>query len=53
MPRMIKNGRIVEDASNETLTLDQWLAAEDKAQAVGLEPGEGPFPLRLRCLCTG
>ena len=45
MPRMIKNGGIVEEAGNEILTLDQWLAAEDKAQAVGLEPGEGPFPL--------
>ena len=52
MPRMIKNGRIVEDASNDTLTLDQWLAAEDKAQAVRLEPGEGPFPLleHLDCI---
>ncbi len=45
MPRVIKNGRIVEDAGSETLTLDQWLAAEDKAQAVCLEPGEAPLPL--------
>ena len=45
MPRVIKNGRVVEDAGSDTLTLDQWLAAEDKAQAVRLEPGEAPLPL--------
>ena len=58
MPRLIKDGAIVEDAWREAdedlqapgrdqiATLDQWLQLEDKAgSAVQLEPGQAPTPL--------
>jgi uncharacterized protein (DUF934 family) len=45
MPRLIKDGAIVEDAQTDVLSLDEWLASEDKACAVQLEPGEAPLPL--------
>lgn len=58
MPRLIKNGHIVEDSwlladpdvaaagSDRILSLEQWLAQTEKAGcAVQLEPGQGPAPL--------
>ena len=58
MPRMIKDGAIVEDAwrdadedlpgpaTDQVATLDQWLRLDDKAgSAVQLEPGQAPAPL--------
>ncbi len=45
MPRLIKNGAIVEEQAPDLLTLEQWLAAADKARPVQLEPGEAPLPL--------
>ena len=45
MPRLIKDGAIVEDTAPDVLSLDEWLAAENKAQAVQLQPGEAPLPL--------
>lgn len=45
MPRLIKNGAIVEEQAPELLPLEQWLAAADRARAVQLEPGEAPLPL--------
>lgn len=58
MPRLIKNGAIVEDqwlladqdsptpAPEQVLTLDQWMALEDKTgDPVQLEPGQAPAPL--------
>ena len=45
MPRLIKDGAIVEDTATDVLSLDEWLAAENKAQAVQLQPGEAPLPL--------
>ncbi len=45
MPRLIKDGAIVEDSATDVLSLDEWLAAENKAQAVQLQPGEAPLPL--------
>lgn len=59
MPRLIKNGAIVEDqwqplnpdndgpaSSQQILSLAQWLALDAKSgQAVQLEPGETPDPL--------
>lgn len=46
MPRLIKNGVIVEDDSPEVLDLEQWLECRDRAQrAVVLEPGETLAPL--------
>lgn len=46
MPRLIKDGVIVEDDSPEVLDLEQWLACSDRTQrAVVLEPGETLAPL--------
>jgi uncharacterized protein (DUF934 family) len=58
MPRLIRDGAIVEDAWREAdedlrtpgpeqiATLDQWLQLEEKAgSAVQLEPGQAPAPL--------
>ena len=46
MPRLIKNGVIVEDHGPEVLDLEQWLQSEDRAnRAVVLEPGETLAPL--------
>ena len=58
MPRLIKNGNIVEDqwlpldpespnpSSDQVYSLDQWLELEDKAgSAVQIEPGQSPAPL--------
>lgn len=58
MPRLIKNGAIVEDswlpvdaqaqvpAANQICTLEQWLVLESKASsAVQLEPDQPPAPL--------
>ena len=46
MPRLIKNGAIVEDDGPEVLDLEQWLQSEDRAsRAVVLEPGETLAPL--------
>ena len=46
MPRLIKNGAIVEDHGPEVLDLEQWLQMEDRAtRAVVLEPGETLAPL--------
>jgi uncharacterized protein (DUF934 family) len=58
MPRLIKQGRIVEDdwqapdperavtGDRRILTLEQWQELPDKAgQAVQLEPGQAPTPL--------
>lgn len=58
MPRLIKEGGIVEDAwqpadpdaatagQHQILSLDQWLALADKSgRAVLLEPGQAPAPL--------
>ncbi len=45
MPRLIKRGAIVEQQTLDTLSLAEWLAEEDRAQPVQLEPGEAPLPL--------
>lgn len=46
MPRLIKDGAIVEDQSPEVLDLEQWLEMDDRAtRAVLLEPGETLAPL--------
>lgn len=47
MPRIIKDGAIVEDSStDDVLDLEQWLACANKAtRAVVLEPGETLAPL--------
>ncbi|TDG13764.1 DUF934 domain-containing protein [Seongchinamella unica] len=46
MPRIIKNGAIVEEHGPEVLDLEQWLQSEDRARrAVVLEPGETLAPL--------
>ena len=46
MPKLIKNGAIVEDTSPEVLDLEQWLEMADRAtRAVILEPGETLAPL--------
>lgn len=58
MPRLIKDGAIVEDqwlladpdnpspAPEQVLSLDQWMALEDKTgDPVQLEPGQAPAPL--------
>ena len=46
MPKLIKNGAIVEDHGPEVLDLEQWLQMEDRAtRAVVLEPGETLAPL--------
>ena len=58
MPRLIKEGRIVEDdwlpvdpdatsiGEGQVLSLDQWLNSEEKSgRAIMLEPGQGPDPL--------
>ncbi len=46
MPKLIKDGVIVEDQSPEVLDLEQWLEMEDRAtRAVLLEPGETLAPL--------
>ena len=46
MPKLIKNGAIVEDTSPEVLDLEQWLECNERAsRAVILEPGETLAPL--------
>lgn len=60
MPRLIKQGRIIEDSwqpvdadatvalagMHRILSLDQWLSLPDKSgRAVQLEPGQAPTPL--------
>ena len=46
MPRLIKDGVIIEDDSPEVLDLEQWLACgERSSRAVVLEPGETLAPL--------
>ncbi|RLA50830.1 MAG: oxidoreductase [Gammaproteobacteria bacterium] len=58
MPRLIKNGGIVEDVwlpvdpespsppSEQIYSLDQWLELEDKTgSAVQIDPGQSPAPL--------
>ena len=58
MPRLIKQGQIVEDSwlaadpdatgpgAQQILSLDQWLAIDEKSgRAVMLEPGQAPAPL--------
>lgn len=46
MPRLIRDGAIVEDHGPEVLDLEQWLQSADRAQrAVVLEPGESLGPL--------
>ena len=46
MPKLIRNGVIVEDDSPEVLDLEQWLECNERAQrAVVLEPGETLAPL--------
>jgi uncharacterized protein (DUF934 family) len=50
MPKLIKDGGIVEDESPEALDLEQWLASDLRcSRAVELEPGETIAPL-LKCL---
>ncbi len=50
MPKLIKDGVIVEDESPEVLDLEQWLGSELRSsRAVELEPGETIAPL-LDCL---
>lgn len=45
MPRLIKQGSIVED-QQQLLSLEQWLSAQDKSGlAVQLEPDQPPDPL--------
>lgn len=46
MPKLIKNGEIIEDQGPEVLDLEQWLQMDDRAtRAVVLEPGETLAPL--------
>ncbi len=45
MPRLIKDGAIVQEDSPEFLTLQEWIAEEDKDNPVVIEPGEAPLPL--------
>lgn len=45
MPRMIKQCEIVEVDDQEILPLERWLAEENHALAVQLQPGEAPLPL--------
>lgn len=46
MPKLIKNGAVVEETGPEVLDLEQWLEREDRAtRAVMLEPGETLAPL--------
>jgi uncharacterized protein (DUF934 family) len=46
MPRLIKDGRIVEAAARDILPLQDWLELKDKRDsAVQLEPGDGAAPL--------
>ena len=46
MPRLIRNGAIVEDHGPEVLDLEQWLESAERAhRAVVLEPGESLAPL--------
>lgn len=46
MPKLIKNGAIVEDSGPEVLDLEQWLGMNDRStRAVMLEPGETLAPL--------
>ncbi len=46
MPKLIKNGAIVEETGPESLDLEQWLAHDGRAErAVVLEPGECLEPL--------
>ncbi|MEM1113403.1 MAG: DUF934 domain-containing protein [Pseudomonadota bacterium] len=46
MPKLIKNGVIVDTGSPEVLGLEQWLASDRRsAIAVELEPGETIVPL--------
>jgi uncharacterized protein (DUF934 family) len=46
MPKLIKNGAIVEDTSPEVLDLEQWLECNERgSRAVILEPGETLAPL--------
>jgi uncharacterized protein (DUF934 family) len=45
MPRLIKNGTIIQEDALDALNLEQWLTEDSKAQAVYLEPGEAPLPL--------
>lgn len=46
MPKLIRNGAIVQDDAPEVLDLEQWLESAAKSQrAVALEPGETLAPL--------
>ncbi|MFT6285482.1 MAG: hypothetical protein ACJA09_000217 [Alcanivorax sp.] len=46
MPKLIKNGGIVDDADRDILTLEQWVALDKKTDsAVQLEPGDLIAPL--------
>jgi len=58
MPRLIKQGRIIDDGwlpidpeattigEGHILSLDQWLNSQDRSgRALLLEPGQGPAPL--------
>lgn len=46
MPKLIKNGAVIEDNSPEVLDLEQWLQCSERAtRAVILEPGETLAPL--------
>lgn len=46
MPKLIRNGAIVQDDAPEVLDLEQWLESAEKSQrAVVLEPGETLAPL--------
>ena len=46
MPKLIKNGGIVDDAYRDMLTIEQWTALDSKADsAVQLEPGDLIDPL--------
>jgi uncharacterized protein (DUF934 family) len=46
MPKLIKNGGIVDDADRDILTIEQWAALDSKTDsAVQLEPGDLIAPL--------
>ena len=46
MPKLIKNGGIVDDADRDILTIEQWVALDSKTDsAVQLEPGDLIAPL--------
>jgi uncharacterized protein (DUF934 family) len=46
MPRLIRDGAIIEDDAPEIVSHDDWLELADKAGVgVSLEPGEAPAPL--------